>query len=269
MTILGDRVYVKTATTGTGTLTLGVVVGNEFCTFAEAGIANASTVRYLIEEGSDFEIGTGVYTTAGTTLSRVTVNLSKIAGTAGTTKLTLAGGARVRVVASAIDIQSGVQITGGTIAGITDLAVADGGTGSSTAGGALTNLGVTAAAQTVTDDTTTELMRATLNAARCAVGGYTGDGSTGTAIEIGFQPKFVQIWKADTADATALTNFTSSSNYVDNNASGMAYFNNAAAVTTVINRIIAFGATSFTVDDAGSDQPPNKNAEAYEYLAIG
>jgi hypothetical protein len=34
-----------------------------------------------------------------------------------------------------------VNITGGTIAGITDLAVADGGTGSSTAGGARTNLG--------------------------------------------------------------------------------------------------------------------------------
>jgi hypothetical protein len=37
---------------------------------------------------------------------------------------------------------SAVAITGGTITGITDLAVADGGTGSSTAGGARTNLGV-------------------------------------------------------------------------------------------------------------------------------
>lgn len=39
-----------------------------------------------------------------------------------------------------------VSITGGSIAGITDLAVADGGTGASTAAGALTNLGLTATA---------------------------------------------------------------------------------------------------------------------------
>lgn len=42
-----------------------------------------------------------------------------------------------------------VAITGGTIAGITDLAVADGGTGSSTADGALTNLGLTTAGSAI------------------------------------------------------------------------------------------------------------------------
>jgi len=41
---------------------------------------------------------------------------------------------------------SAVTITGGTITGITDLAIADGGTGASTAAGALTNLGLTATA---------------------------------------------------------------------------------------------------------------------------
>jgi hypothetical protein len=41
---------------------------------------------------------------------------------------------------------SSVTITGGSITGITDLAVADGGTGASTAGGALTNLGAAATA---------------------------------------------------------------------------------------------------------------------------
>ena len=39
---------------------------------------------------------------------------------------------------------SGTKITGGVITGITDLAVADGGTGASTASAARTNLGAAA-----------------------------------------------------------------------------------------------------------------------------
>ena len=43
----------------------------------------------------------------------------------------------------ATQVSSNITITGGSITGITDLAVADGGTGSSTVAGAQTNLGVT------------------------------------------------------------------------------------------------------------------------------
>lgn len=104
MGVVANRVKVATATTGTGTVTLGAASSAAFCTFAEAGVANSATVSYCIEEGSDFEIGTGVYTTAGTTLTRATVTLSKIGGTSGTTKMTLAGAATVRVVARAEDL---------------------------------------------------------------------------------------------------------------------------------------------------------------------
>lgn len=98
-----SRVKVFTATTGTGTMTLGGAFSAFYCTPAEAGAVDGATYRYLIEDGSNFEIGTGVYTASGTTLSRLVVNLSKIGGTAGTTKITLSGNAVVFIICAAED----------------------------------------------------------------------------------------------------------------------------------------------------------------------
>jgi hypothetical protein len=87
-----------TATTGTGTLTLGSAVGG-YQSFAAAGVADGNTVRYVIEDGNDWEVGTGVYTASGTTLSR-TVSESTAAGSA----INLTGNAVVYVSAIAGDI---------------------------------------------------------------------------------------------------------------------------------------------------------------------
>lgn len=77
--VLADRVQETTTTTGTGTVTLlGAVTG--FRSFATIG--NANTTYYTIagQTGSEWEVGIGTYTAAGTTLARTTVLASSNAG---------------------------------------------------------------------------------------------------------------------------------------------------------------------------------------------
>jgi len=98
MAVLVNRAKVATSTTGTGTITLGSAEDG-YQTFADAGVANSDVVRYIIEDGSNFEIGTGTYTSSGTTLSR-TVSESSNSNNA----INLSGSATVFVGATAQDL---------------------------------------------------------------------------------------------------------------------------------------------------------------------
>ena len=98
MSRLANRARMTTATTGTGPVTLGVATAG-FQTFAAAGIGTGDQVRYVIEDGTAWEIGLGTYTAGGTTLSRGPVASSN-AGAA----ISLSGSAVVFVTAAAEDI---------------------------------------------------------------------------------------------------------------------------------------------------------------------
>lgn len=115
--VLANRAWVNTATTGTGTVTLGAAIAGYF-TFAEAGVQDADVVSYCIKDGNDFEIGTGTYTASGTTLTR-TVTESKIGGVVGASAINLSGNATVFITARAEDIV--VKDGNNDVAGIRNL----------------------------------------------------------------------------------------------------------------------------------------------------
>lgn len=86
-----------TATTGTGTITLGSAATG-FLSFAGAGVANGETVTYGIEDGSAREIGRGVYTSSGTTLTRTVLK-----STNSDAAISLSGTAQVFITAAKED----------------------------------------------------------------------------------------------------------------------------------------------------------------------
>jgi hypothetical protein len=143
MTKLVNRAKMTTATTGTGTITLGTAESG-YQSFADAGVVDGDVVRYVIEDGDAWEIGLGTYTASGTTLTR-TVSESSNADAA----LNLTGDAVVFVSAAADDIvqpgdnisdltnDAGFTTNTGTVTSV----AASGGTGISVSGSPITTSG--------------------------------------------------------------------------------------------------------------------------------
>lgn len=111
MAKLYNLARMTTATTSTGTITLGSAVSG-FLTFANAGVSDGDIVSYGISDGSASEVGYGVYTSSGTTLTRnVTTSTNSNAA------INLSGTAQVFITPSASDLlpfsQTNFVINGG------------------------------------------------------------------------------------------------------------------------------------------------------------
>ena len=98
MVTLANRVKVVTTTTGSGTITLSNPLDG-FQSFADAGVSNGAIVRYTIEEGDNWEIGSGTYNLSSNTLTRILLESSS------GSLLNLTGSATVFITVAAEDIQ--------------------------------------------------------------------------------------------------------------------------------------------------------------------
>lgn len=100
-----NRVWVATATTGTGDVAIGAAKPAHL-TPEQAGAPDGAERTWLLEENNDFELFRGAYDDTAKTVERGTVLLSLIAGVAGTTRMALAGTATLRIAVAAEDMPS-------------------------------------------------------------------------------------------------------------------------------------------------------------------
>ena len=113
MVKLVNRARMSTSTTGTGTITLGSAE-NGYQSFDDAGVPDGDIVRYVIEDGANWEVGTGTYTSSGTTLTRTVTESSN-----SDAAINLSGNAVVFIGPAAQDFSPTITLAGDASGSVT------------------------------------------------------------------------------------------------------------------------------------------------------
>jgi hypothetical protein len=114
---LPDRVRMSiTGTPGTGDVSLNVATAG-FQTFTNSGLLTGDTFPYVIEDGSNWELGVGTYNSSGPSFARTTVRASS---GGGTSKITAGPSA---IVYSAIMGEDVAAPTTPALSGLSDVVI--------------------------------------------------------------------------------------------------------------------------------------------------
>jgi len=111
-----DLVKVNIPTTGTGTVTLGTTVAGHI-SFLNANVQDGDTVRYVIIDGSDTEVGTGVVNMVSGTMTRslVTSTTNALLNLSGNAQLMLTFAAEDLLIANMGDVSPATPADGQTL----------------------------------------------------------------------------------------------------------------------------------------------------------
>ena len=115
--MLLNRAKVSTITTGTGTVSLGLLV-SPYQTWAAAGAVDGAVVSYLIEDGSAWEIGRGVYSAGADTVTRPGPGVDGSFDSSTGALLVLSGTATIASVAIAADFNAISQVGSASLAAV-------------------------------------------------------------------------------------------------------------------------------------------------------
>lgn len=107
---LFDLIKFTTATTGTGTLTVGSAI-TPFATPAAAGIPDGTTVEYSINDGNNSEKAIGVTGGSGTTITRGSPVVAYVSNVKQTTPISLSGSATVFIDPSVEALQAPLSLS--------------------------------------------------------------------------------------------------------------------------------------------------------------